>query len=214
MSDPERPPARLYLVTPPAPDLAAFPGRLEEALAAGDVAAVLIAGSMEEHEMARTAEALVPLIQAHNAAALLENHPRIAARCDADGVHITGGLAELAEAIESLKPKMIVGAGALKSRHAAMQAGEAGADYVFFGRPHGDIRPEAHHKNLDLAEWWCDIVEIPAVVMAGSAIGSVAAVAATGADFVALHAACWDHPDGPGAAVAAALEMVSRAGVS
>lgn len=211
MSDPAPTPARLYLVTPPALDLSAFPASLELALAAGDVAAVLIAGYREEYEMAPVAEALVPLIQSHGAAALVENHPRIAARCGADGVHVSGSYSDLKDMIESLKPRMIVGAGSVKTRHSAMQAGETGADYVFFGKPHGDIRPEAHHKNLDLAQWWCDIVEVPAVVMAGSAIESVADVAATGADFVALHAACWAHPGGPGEAVAKALEMMSRA---
>ncbi len=204
--------ARLYLVTPGILDLSAFQMRLEEALEAGDVAAVLIAGIEEEHEMAAAAEALVPVIQSHGAAALLENHVRVAARTGADGVHVSGGLGDLKNAVERLKPRMIVGAGAVMNRHAAMQAGEAGADYVFFGRPHGDIRPQAHHKNLDLAAWWSEIVEVPAVVMAGSAVESVADAAATGADFIALHEACWSHPDGPGAAVREALDLISRAG--
>lgn len=204
--------ARLYLVTPGILDLSAFQMRLEEALEAGDVAAVLIAGIEEEHEMAAVAEALVPVIQSHGAAALLENHVRVAARTGADGVHVSGGLGDLKNAVERLKPRMIVGAGAVMNRHAAMQAGEAGADYVFFGRPHGDIRPQAHHKNLDLAAWWSEIVEVPAVVMAGSAVESVADAAATGADFIALHEACWSHPDGPGAAVREALDLISRAG--
>ena len=204
--------ARLYLVTPGVLDLSAFQMRLEEALDAGDVAAVLIAGIKEEHEMAAAAEVLVPLIQSHGAAALLENHVRIAARIGADGVHVSGGLGDLKNAVERLKPRMIVGAGAVMNRHVAMQAGETGADYVFFGRPHGDIRPQAHHKNLDLAAWWSEIVEVPAVVMAGSAVESVTDAAATGADFIALHEACWSHPDGPGAAVREALDLISRAG--
>jgi thiamine-phosphate pyrophosphorylase len=211
MAEPANSPARLYLVTPPALDLTSFPERLEAALGAGDIAAVLIAGYREEHEMAPVAEALVPLIQSHGAAALVENHARIAARCGADGVHVSMSFSELTAAIESLRPQMIVGAGSPKTRHSAMQAGEAGADYVFFGKPHGDIRPDAHHKNLDLAEWWCHIVEVPAVVMAGSAVESVADVAATGADFIALHAACWAHPGGPGEAVVAALNLISQA---
>lgn len=212
MSDPTPPLARLYLVTPPAPDLSTFPGQLELALDAGDVAAVLIAGHSEEHELTPVAETLVPLIQEHGAAALLQDQSRVATRVGADGVHVTGGLSELEDAVKRLKPRMIVGAESTRNRHSAMQAGETGADYVFFGRPQGDIKPEAHRKILDLAAWWCEIVEVPAVVMAGGAIASVAEVAATGADFVALHAACWSHPDGPGAAVREALDLISRAG--
>ena len=201
-------PARLYLVTPPELELQSFPEHLDAALSAGDVAAVLIAGYPQEHDMAPVAEALVPLIQSHGAAALVENHSRIASRCGADGVHVTGSYTDLTGMMERLKPDMIVGAGSVRTRHSAMQAGETGADYVFFGKPHGDIRPEAHHKNLDLAEWWCDIVQVPAVVMAGSAIDSVKEVAATRAEFIALHQACWAHPAGPARAVTEALELI------
>ncbi len=212
MTEDHRQAARLYLVTPAAIDLDAFPPLLEAALDAGDIAAVLIAGIEEEHEMAAIAERLVPPIQDRGAAALIENHTRVAGRTGADGVHITGGTGELKAALERFRPQKIVGASALSGRHAAMQAGEAGADYVFFGRPHGDIRPEPHPKNIALAEWWCALTEVPAVVMAGSAIESVADAAATGAEFIALHNACWVHPGGPAEAIAKAADIVSSTG--
>ena len=77
-----------------------------------------------------------------------------------------------------------------------MEAGEIGVDYVFFGRPHGDTHDAPHPKALDLAEWWSELMEIPAVVMAGRSLDSVAEAAATGAAFVALHEAVWSHPAG------------------
>jgi len=211
MAEENRQPARLYLVTPAEFDPASLPSQLEAALGAGDIAAVLIAAGGEEHEMAAIAERLVPLIQDHGAAALIENHTRIAGRTGADGVHVSGGFGELKTVLERFRPQKIVGAGALSGRHAAMQAGEAGADYVFFGKPHGDIRPEPHPKNIALAQWWCALVEVPAVVMAGSAIASVAEAAATGAEFVALHRACWAHPGGPAEGIAMAAEIISSA---
>ena len=79
----------------------------------------------------------------------------------------------------------------------------------FFGRPHGDIRPEPHPKNIALAEWWSSIFEVPAVVMAGQDIMSVAVAAATGVEFVALQSACWDYDGGPAEAVALANELAS-----
>ena len=90
-----------------------------------------------------------------------------------------------------------------------MRAGESGADYVFFGRPHGDLRPEPHPRNIALAEWWSAIFEVPAVIMAGNEIESVADTAATGAEFIALQSACWDYEGGPAEAVARAEELAS-----
>ena len=209
MMDDSQLPTRLYLVTPLKFELASFSVELDKALSAADIAAVLIAGLAEEQDMVPVAEALVPLVQSHGAAALIENKSGIAARANADGVHISGSKNELQSAIERFRPQHIVGAGGLDNRHAAMQAGECGADYVFFGRPHGDIRPEPHPKNIALAEWWSSIFEIPAVVMAGQDITSVADAAATGAEFVALQSACWDYDGGPAEAVARARELAS-----
>ena len=76
-----------------------------------------------------------------------------------------------------------------------------GVDYVFFGRPHGDTHDSPHPKALDLAEWWSELMQIPAVMMAGRSLDSVREAAATGAAFVALHDAVWSHASGPGEAV-------------
>ena len=207
MTDDPQLPTRLYLVTPPNVDLASFSIELEKALSAADIAAVLIAG--QANDMVPVADVLVPLVQSHGAAALIENNCGVAARTNADGVHVSGSKTELQSAIERFRPQQIVGAGELDNRHAAMQAGECGVDYVFFGRPHGDIRPEPHPKNITLAEWWSSIFEIPAVVMTGQDITSVADAAATGAEFVALQSACWDYDGGPAEAVARAKELAS-----
>ena len=152
---------------------------------------------------------LVPVIQSHGTAALVENHLRVASRTGADGVHISAGIGALRPAVEQFRPQRIVGAGNLADRHAAMLAGEMGVDYVFFGRAHGDIRPEPHPKNIALAEWWSGIFEIPAVVMAGRDIESVADAVATGAEFIALQSACWDYDGGPAAAVTRASELIA-----
>jgi len=201
---------RLILVTPPALDAVRFAPLLAEALAAGDVAAVLI-GAAEGPGTAAQAEALVPVAQAHGAAAIVAGDTRIAGHTKADGVHIgSGRLDDLRLAADSLRPKRIVGAGGIDSRHAAMEVGELDVDYLFFGRPHGDTHDEAHARVLDLAEWWSEIMQIPAVVMAGRSLGSVAEAAATGADFVALHEAVWSHAEGPAAAVRIAVAALLR----
>lgn len=207
----EAEPTRLFLVTPRQADASTFAGQLSEALAAGDVAAVLIVAGGEE-EAAALGATLVPIIQAAGAAALIADHTRIAGRLKADGVHVGSGAGDLRIAVEAFRPKQIVGAGNLHSRHAAMEAAESGADYVFFGRPHGDTHDAPHPKALDLAEWWSELMEIPAVVMAGRSLEGVGEAVATGAAFVALNDAVWSHAGGPGDAVRRALEAIRGEG--
>ena len=88
------------------------------------------------------------------------------------------------------RPKLIVGAGGAKTRDDALELGEARPDYMFFGRFGYDNKPEPHPRNLSLGAWWAEMIQIPCIVMAGSDIASVEAVAATGAEFVALSSAC------------------------
>jgi thiamine-phosphate pyrophosphorylase len=205
--------ARLYLVTPPTIEPDAFALRLAEALSAGDLAAVLIATAPAGRETEAAAAKLVPIIQDAGAAALICDDTRLAGRVGADGVHIGFGSGDLMAALEKFRGKRIVGAGDLRTRHAAMQAGETGADYVFFGRPHGDTHEAAHPKALELAEWWSEVMEIPAVVMAGSSLTSIADAAATGAAFVAVHQAVWSHEAGPGEAIRHAVAALEAEGL-
>lgn len=194
--------ARLYLVTPREVDIATFPAVLEQALAAGDVASLLIAvegGSDMTRQ--RIAEILTQIAQKRDVAALIRNDTRATGRAKADGIHIDTGRADLDSALESFHPAGIVGAGNLATRHEAMEAGETRVDYVFFGQLDRPEEPTCAQKALDLAEWWVPLFEPPVVLFAGSDLASVDEAAATGAEFVALRDAVWTHPQGPAAAV-------------
>ena len=197
--------AGLYLITPETIDLATFPDRLEAALSAVSVDCLLIApiGATEAERQA-IAERLIPLAQAHDTAALVAEDSRIAGRAKADGVHVSSGVDDLKAAIKSFKPSRIVGAGGLKTRHEAMEAGELDVDYVFFGLLDRPEDPETHPKSLDLAEWWVPLFDAPAVIMAGSSLESVREAAQTGAEFVAVRHAIWSSPDVAAAMLAAA----------
>ncbi len=159
---------------------------------------------LDEAAFQRLAERIVPLAQAAGAAVMIAGDSRIAVRTGADGLHHLGPRAELADVIARLQPKMMVGADAGKTRDEALAIGELGPDYVFFGRFGYDGRPEPHPRNLDLGAWWAEMVEIACIVQGGSDIASVAAVAATGAEFVALSAAVLGEGVDPRAATAAA----------
>ena len=201
---------RLCLVTPRDLDVATFPAVLDAALAAGDVASLIIdfdGGSDATRQ--RIAEILTPIGQARGAAVVVRNDTRAAGRSKADGVHVDTGRADLDAALETFHPAGIVGAGNLATRHEAMEAGETQADYVFFGDLDRSETPEGNPRARELAEWWVPLFEPPVVLMAGADLSSLEAAIATGAEFVALRDAVWRHPAGPAAAVAEAVRRLT-----
>lgn len=194
---------RLVLIAPDIADVDSRAKILGGALRGGDVASVIVPQyGLDDHTFQKHAEALVPLIQEAGAAALVAGDTRVAGRVKADGLHVTGNAEELAEAMEKFSPKLIVGGGNATDRHHALEMGEIRPDYVFFGKVDGDIKPEAHPKNVALAEWWASMIEIPCIVMGGTDPESVVAVAESGAEFVALRLAVFAEPEQAPAIVA------------
>lgn len=206
---------RLYLVTPADLDIDSFADRLAEALSGGDVACLLVTDEGRgEAASQKLVERLVPIAQAAGTAVLLQNDTRTAGRCRADGVHVDSGTEDLARALETFRPDGIVGVGDLRTRHDAMSVAELGVDYVFFGLLDQPEEADAHAKTLKFAAWWADVFETPCVALAGASMDSVEACAATGADFIALRGAVWNHPQGPAAAVGAANAILARHSLS
>lgn len=206
------PPPRLYLLTPAldADAIGVFAPVLADALSTGAVASVLArfapnAEGDAKKILARLLEVTAPA----GAALLVENDARLAARAGADGVHVAGGGATLADALASLKPERIVGAGLLRGRDDAMSAGEAGADYVMFGEPRPDGFTPPAPETLERIAWWAEIFEPPCVGFAAR-LADVAPLAEAGADFVALGDAIWQAPS-PRGALAEAIAALSVA---
>jgi thiamine-phosphate pyrophosphorylase len=196
---------RLYLITPPlsGADLSAFAPRFAEALAAGDVASALLrVAPGAEGETKRIAQRLIEIAAARDVATLIENDARLAARVGADGVHVAGAGAELADALASLHPDRIVGAGRLRTRDDAMDAGEAGADYVMFGEPRPDGFTPPLEETVERVAWWAEIFQTACVGYAPT-LTAVATLREAGADFVALGEAVWGAPS--------AAEAIARA---
>lgn len=175
------PPAgpRLMLVFTVTPALDAR--TVEQAVRAGDVACVVLRVSGEGLDTAHL-RAVAEAAQRHEAAVVLDGPEGLVAVAGLDGLHASAG-AGLDAVVRRLKPATIVGAGALASRHDAMEAGESGVDYVAFG----DLDPAAEDfpRTLDLVAWWTDLFEVPSVGVASS-LDEAEALARAGADFVAL----------------------------
>jgi len=194
---------RLVLIVPEGDDAAAIAKQLEEALSGGDVASVIVPQyGLDDQAFQKRAEQLVEIIQVAGAAALIAGDTRVAGRVKADGLHMTGAIGDLEDAISKFSPKLIVGAGGASDRHQALEVGEHRPDYIFFGKLDGDIKPEAHPKNVALGEWWASMVEIPCIVMGGTDGASALVVAESGAEFVALRTAVFSSSEGPAKAVA------------
>ena len=210
MTNPSRP--RLYLVTPPLGEAASFLRELRTALAAGDVAALLLRlEAADERTLINRANSVAAVVQRRDVALLIDDHPELAARAGVDGAHLFG-ISALTEAIGALKPDRIAGAGGLRSRHDAMLAGEAGADYVMFGDPDGRGSRPPLEATTERLGWWSQLFEPPCVGYAGSN-DEIAPLAQAGADFIALGEWLWMQNEGPAAAIAAAALLLAQPAV-
>ena len=200
---------RLVLVAPPGATGREFAAQLQSALDGGDVATVIFPEhGLDEAAYQSHLEACIPVVQAKGVAAIVVNDSRAFGRTGADGLHVDTGARDLADSVERLEGRQIVGAGGAKTRHAALDLGESRPDYVFFGGFTQDTHPEPFRKNIELAEWWAAMIEIPCIVMGGSAVGTIGSAAATGAEFVALSRAVFDEGVDPDAAVAEANRIL------
>ncbi len=195
---------RLYLISPPKLSAANFLGPLKEALAGGDVASFqLRLKNVSDDEIRRAADVLRPVVQAHGTAFILNDRPDMAAELGCDGVHVGQEDASYAEA-RRLMPGGIVGVTCHDSHHLAMEAGEAGADYVAFGAffPTQTKEPKTQ-ADIELLRWWGETMVVPCVAIGGITVANAPALVEAGADFLAVAAGVWEHAQGPEAAVKA-----------
>jgi thiamine-phosphate pyrophosphorylase len=207
---PPRPAPRLYLATPDVDDPSALMASLPGLLAAADVAAVLLRlKPTDQRTMISRVKALAPAIQNSGAALLLDGHVELVARAGADGAHLTG-IANLEEALPSLKPDRIAGVGGLTTRHDSMAAGELGADYVLFGEPDAGKQRPSMEAIAERLQWWAELFEPPCVGFAASREEAYE-FAAAGADFVLVGDFIWNDKRGAAAALMEVEQTIRQA---
>ena len=198
--------ARLYLITPPRIDDAkAFAALLAQCLDAGDVAAVQIRlkDAAEDH-LGEVVKAVLPVAHAMGVAVLLNDRPDLAARFGCDGVHIGQSDGTLRDARRIMGPDAMIGVTCHDSRHLAMEAAEGGADYVAFGAFFPTQTKDAPTQaELEVLSIWQESMTTPCVAIGGITLDNCTEVIEAGADFIAVSAGVWNHPDGAPAAVAA-----------
>jgi thiamine-phosphate pyrophosphorylase len=212
MFDPvARPACQLYLIS--LPDVGGdFPRRLEQALSAGPVAAFQFrVKGVDQHAAARLAEPLQRICEAHEVAFIVNDDMALAKRIGADGVHLGQGDGDPREARSLLGPGAQIGITCHDSRHLAMEAGEAGADYVAFGAFFPTSTKETSHRpDPGILGWWSRLFEIPCVAIGGITPENGRPLVEAGADFLAVCGGVWNHPEGPAAAVKAFQPILER----
>jgi thiamine-phosphate pyrophosphorylase len=193
---------------------AGAPARLAAALSAGEITSVVI--TVPEGTPVADVQALVGAAQAAGAAALIRDDARLARTLKADGVHLSAGNAKsFDEAREIVGSRGVIGVDAGRSRHEAMVAGEASADYVAFGIPdHVGDREKAHRRRCELVAWWSEIFEVPVVACDVATPEEAGHLAAAGADFIVLVLPAREPPAASGELVRAAREAIAGEAVA
>lgn len=203
---------RLYLITPPRIEPRAFADTLKRALSGGDVASLqLRLKDVPDDDIVRAGDLLLPVTQRANVALIINDRPDLAKRIGADGVHVGQEDASYADARALLGPNRIIGVTCHNSRHLAIEAAEAGADYVAFGAfyPTATKEPKTRAEP-DILEWWSDMMVVPCVAIGGITVENAAPLIEAGADFLAVASGVWDYPEGPAAAVKAFNALFHR----
>ncbi len=202
---------QLYLISPPviAPD---FADRLRSALDAAPVAAFqLRVKDMDPHALAKIGEPLRRICSDMDISFIVNDSISMAKRLGADGVHLGQSDGDPKEAREVLGRDAQIGVTCHNSRHLAMEAGEAGADYVAFGAFYPtDTKNVQHFAELELLNWWNSMFELPCVAIGGINASNALPLVEAGADFVAVSAAIWVHPDGEAVAVKELSAILKR----
>jgi len=209
------PGCRLYLISPPRlDDPEGFASLLAEALDAGDVACLqLRLKDVDEETLRRRIDLLRPIAQDRGVAFLLNDRPDLAAATGCDGVHVGQTDTPYAEARRLVGPEAIVGVTCHNSRHLAMEAAEAGADYVAFGAFFPSETKEVQHQTaIDILADWTLISTVPCVAIGGITAANCRPLVEAGADFLAVGGGVWAHPEGPAAAVRAFTAGMAQVG--
>jgi len=205
-------PCRLYLVTPmtAGPE---FADTLARALDAGDVAAVqLRLKEADDDAWRRAIDALRPVVQSRGVAFLLNDRADLARSAGCDGAHVGQTDMPASDARKLLGPDLTLGVTCHDSRDLAMQAGEAGADYVAFGAFFPTTTKDAPTRaDPALLAWWAELTELPCVAIGGITAANCAPLVQAGASFLAVVGTVWRHPDGPAAGVRAMNAAIAAA---
>jgi len=205
MDTPEQP--QIYLITPPAFELSTFPTGLAQVLDNTEVACIRMAlASTDEDQVSRAADALREVAHSRDVALVINDHVLLAERIGLDGVHLSDAAKSVRDARKTLGPDAIVGSFCNTSRHDGLSAGEAGADYVSFGPIGASTLGDGATAELDLFQWWSEVIEVP-VVAEGGLTSELIETFAPHTDFFGIGTEIWSS-ENPAKALTELIEAM------
>ena len=165
-----------------------------------------------DHTIRAAVRAIMPRVQDAGAAFILNDRPDLAAELGCDGVHGGQEDAPYEEARRLVGPDVIVGVTCKDSRHLAMEAGEAGADYVAFGAFFPSMtKVVTRAAEPEILAWWHELMTVPSVAIGGITAENCGPLVEAGTDFLCIATGVWAHPAGPAAGVRAVNEAIDQA---
>jgi len=204
----------LYLITPPKIDPTAFAESLTAAIDADPEAVGALQLRLKDcsdDDVLRAAETLLPVCKRFDVPLIVNDSPDLAKQAGADGVHIGQQDASYEDARKLLGNSAFIGVTCHDSRDLAVEAAEAGADYVAFGAFFPSNTKDAKHQaGVDLLEWWSSMTIVPCVAIGGITADNCRPLVEAGADYLAVVGGVWNYADGPAAAVRAFAKQMGR----
>jgi thiamine-phosphate pyrophosphorylase len=203
---------QLYLITPPAFEPSALAERLKAALGGGPVACLQIRlKDVDDDKVKRAAEALLPVCHEHGVPVLMNDRPDLALLTGCDGVHVGQDDTSFKDARRILGPDAMIGVTCKASPHLAIEAAEAGTDYVAFGAFFDtDTKQATASATTEILEWWSQLSPIPSVAIGGITADNCGPLVEAGVDFLAVVGSVWNHSYGEAAAVKAFEKAMLR----
>ncbi len=203
---------QLYLITPPAFEPSAFAERLRAALGAGPVACLQIRlKDVDDDAVKRATGILLPVCHEHGVPVLMNDRPDLALLTGCDGAHVGQEDRPYKEARRILGKDAMIGVTCKASPHLAIEAAEAGADYVAFGAFfQTSTKQSTVSATPQILEWWSTLSPVPSVAIGGITADNCRPLVEAGVDFLAVVGGVWNHPDGEAAAVRAFEKAMAR----
>jgi thiamine-phosphate pyrophosphorylase len=204
--------SQLYLITPPAFEPSVLAERLKAALGGGPVACLQIRlKDADDDTVKRATEALLPVCHEHGVPVLMNDRPDLALLTGCDGAHVGQDDTPFKDARRILGPDAMIGVTCKASPHLAIEAAEAGTDYVAFGAFFDtDTKQATASATTEILEWWSQLSPIPSVAIGGITADNCGPLVEAGVDFLAVVGGVWNHSDGEAAAVKAFEKAMLR----
>ncbi|HYN54142.1 MAG TPA: thiamine phosphate synthase, partial [Methylotenera sp.] len=142
------------------------------------------------------ARAILPLCRQYQVPFIINDSIKLCLTLDADGVHLGGDDGNLIEARARLGTNKILGASCYNRFDLALNAQQAGANYVAFGACFvSSTKPNAPVASLDLFKLAKSQLSIPAVAIGGITLENAALVIEAGASSIAVINAIFNAAD-------------------